>query len=136
MVNWLNFSSRSDIIGIIASSLCFLHCLATPFLFVAYTGTSIIEETHTWWWGTLDLIFLVISFLAIYWSARVTSSKWIKHAFWYAWLFLSLLIVNEKLEVWHLPEWIIYLPAIGLIALHFYNHRYCRCKGENCCIDH
>ena len=131
----MNFTSKSDIIGIIASTLCFVHCLITPFLLVAYTG-SLIGETHTWWWGTLDLIFLAISFFAVYWSARTTSKAWVKHALWYSWLFLSLLILNEKLELWHLPEEIIYIPAIGLIVLHFYNRHYCHCEDENCCIDH
>ena len=24
--------------------------------------------------------------------------------------------------------------AIGLVTLHIYNHRYCQCKGNHCCL--
>ena len=133
MIKTVNLTAKSDIIGVMASGLCFLHCVATPFLFVAHASSVVAGELHPWWWGTLDILFLAISFLAIYWSARTTSIKWIKSAFWFSWIFLSLLVLNEKLELGHIPEVVVYIPAIALIFLHFYNHRYCRYdEGNNC----
>ena len=135
MINTINLSSKSDIIGVTASGLCFLHCVATPFLFVAHASTLSTEATHPWWWGGLDIMFLAISFFAVYWSARNTSRKWIKYTLWISWCLLSFIIVNEKFEILHLSEETIYLPSIALVFLHIYNHRYCRCDEENCCAE-
>ena len=135
MISLMNLTSRSDIIGATASILCFVHCVATPFIFVAHAGLALGEESHPWWWGTLDIVFLVISFFAVYWSTRTTSKTWVKFAFWFAWLFLSFLIINEKLAFSHLPETLIYLPTIGLISLHYYNRRYCHCADDECCVE-
>lgn len=120
----INLSSKSDLIGVAASTLCFLHCLATPLFFVAHAGTVMMEETHPWWWDILDLAFLVISFLAVYWSTRTSSKTLIKYALWFSWVFLLLILLNEKFVLWEWPEETIYLPTIGLISLHVYNHRY------------
>ncbi len=131
-MNLLNLTSRSDIIGATASILCFVHCVATPFIFVAHAGLALGEESHPWWWGTLDIVFLVISFFAVYWSSRTTSKTWVKFAFWFFWLFLSLFLMNERLGFMHLSEELIYLPTVGLILLHFYNRRHCRHADDSC----
>lgn len=135
MTNLLIIKDKSDIIGGIASALCFLHCLMTPLLFVAQAGLLMEEASHPWWWGIIDLGFLTISFLAVYWSAKKTSKQWIKYAFWSQWVLLAMIIVNEKLGIAHLAEEVIYLPTIALIGLHFYNRHFCRCEKDNCCAD-
>ncbi|NER14889.1 MerC family mercury resistance protein [Leptobacterium flavescens] len=127
--------AKSDWVGIIASGLCLLHCLATPFLFAVYANVGSHEETHPFWWGLLDIAFLLLSFFAVYWSIRTTSKAWIKYAFGFSWFLLLLIVVNEKLELWHLPEEVIYPLTIVLIALHFYNHRYCHCDHKGCCVS-
>ncbi len=134
-MNILNLTSKSDIIGATASIMCFIHCLATPFLFVAYSNAALIEATHPWWWGILDIVFLAISFFAVFWSASHTSKWWVKNAFWILWVLLAGLILNEKWEIAHVPEALIYLPTLGLVFLHLYNQRYCQCGDENCCVD-
>lgn len=135
MVNTIKLSSNSDIIGAVASTLCFLHCLATPLFFVAYAGTAIAEESQPWWWGTLDIIFLAISFFAVYWSARTTSKSWIKYALWISWLLLSLIVLNEKFELLHFSEEVIYVPTAALVLLHIYNHRYHGSENDECSVD-
>jgi hypothetical protein len=131
----INFTSRSDIIGATASAMCFIHCLVTPFLFVAYSNTEIIEDTHPWWWGILDIVFLVISFFAVYWSTYNTSKQFLKYTFWTLWMLLALIIINEKWEIAHIAEVFIYLTTLGLVFLHFYNRRYCQCEDDKCCVD-
>ncbi|MEM9143644.1 MAG: MerC domain-containing protein [Bacteroidota bacterium] len=133
MLNTGRLSSKSDLIGATASTLCFLHCLATPLLFIAYTSSSLVEATHPWWWGILDILFLAVSLFAVYWSAQKTSRTWVKYTFWGLWIMLALVILNEKWEILPLAEGTIYLPTLGLILLHFYNRRQCRCKNEHCC---
>ena len=131
----INFTSRSDIIGATASAMCFIHCLVTPFLFVAYSNTAIIGDTHPWWWGILDIVFLVISFFAVYWSTYNTSKQFVKYTFWTLWMLLALIIINEKWEIANIAEVFIYLTTLGLVFLHFYNRRYCQCEDDKCCLE-
>ena len=125
MTSLAKLSSRSDINGASASTLCFIHCLATPFLFVAQAGLLIGEGAHPWWWGTLDLVFLVISAVAVYWSAKHSSKRWMKYALWFSWIALCFIILNEKVHLIALWEEAIYVPALGLIFFHLYNRKYC-----------
>ena len=127
----LNFTSSSDIIGASASAMCFIHCLVTPFLFVAYSNTVIIENTYPWWWGILD----IISLFAVYWSTYNTSKQFVKYTFWTLWILLALIIINEKWEIVHVAEVFIHLTTLGLVFLHFYNRRYCQCENDKCCVD-
>ena len=126
---------RPDIVGAIASSLCIVHCLITPLVFIATTSTL----NHEFigipkWWRNLDFLFLLISFIAIHRSTKTTSKKIMKPALWVSWGFLLLLTVNEKISLLNLPEYYTYIIAILLAGLHLYNLRYCQCKNDNCCI--
>lgn len=133
-MNLVQPGNNSDIVGMFASALCFMHCLATPFLFVMQAGLSIGGGVHLWW-DALDILFLVISFSAVYWSAKNTSKRWMAYSFWSLWILMSLIVTNEKVEVGHLEEEAIYLPTLGLVLLHMYNRSNCRCEGDNCCTD-
>ncbi len=121
----------SDSLGIVSSALCLVHCLATPFIFVAQASSCC--EATPGWWQWVDYGFLIISFMAIYRSIQTTRSNWIKWAFSIAWVLLLTIILNEKFEWVHLPHEIIYIPALVLIVLHLYNKRYCQCKKDTCC---
>lgn len=126
-------SFQSDPIGVAASSLCLLHCIATPLIFIAQPLAT--EEAAPVWWKSLDYVFLVISFFAIFWSVRNSSKTWVKYALWISWVVLSGAILNEKLELFSLTEFSVYIPAIGLIFLHLYNRKYCQCANEECCVN-
>ncbi|MEM1336520.1 MAG: MerC domain-containing protein [Bacteroidota bacterium] len=130
----IQFASKSDVIGAWASGLCLVHCLATPFLFVAQAGLVSSGESHPQWWGVLDFVFLAVSFLAIWWSSKTTSKRWIQIALWASWLLLLFIVLNEKFSLLPLAEQAIYVPAIGLIFFHLYNRRYCQC-GNTACSD-
>lgn len=121
---------KSDWIGMWASGLCLVHCLATPFLFIAHAGMGAHSNAHPSWWGILDIIFLVLSFFAVYWSIRNTSQTWIKVGFGIIWLVLAVIVLNEKFEIFHLIEEAIYPPTLGLIFLHFNNHRNCHTRKK------
>ncbi|TPN83062.1 MerC domain-containing protein [Aquimarina algicola] len=116
----------------IASSLCLLHCLITPFLFMAHAGTTMFQDTHSIWWKSLDIVFLGLSFIAISRSVKTTAKPKMKYAFWTSWVLLFIIVMNEKLSVFSLPEQTIYPVSLLLVALHFYNLKYCQCK-EECC---
>ncbi|MBW1296668.1 MerC family mercury resistance protein [Aquimarina litoralis] len=116
----------------IASSLCLLHCVATPFLFLAHAESHSAESENPFWWKSMDYIFLGLSFIAIYWTTKHTTKPVVKYMFWILWSLLFICIMNEKLELIHLGEGVIYVIAISLVGLHFYNQKYCRCDNEEC----
>ncbi len=128
--------NKSDIIGMFASSLCLLHCTFTPLLFIAHAQLASHHEGIPFWWKVLDYAFLAISFIAVYWSVKVTSKAWMKYAFWGTWSLLFVILINEKLHWLHIPEAAIYFPSLGLVFLHIYNRKYCTCKEDECCAVH
>lgn len=131
LVSINKFESNSDSFGSIASGLCLAHCIATPLLF-AIQPLSIHAETPVWW-SSIDIIFLVISFFAVYASGKNTSKKWVAYALWTSFIILTAAILNEKLELFHLGELVVYIPAIALVGLHLYNRKYCKCEDDTCC---
>ena len=127
---------RSDLIGAVTSGLCVVHCLATPLLFVAQSCTvsSCCHTTPTWW-STIDLLFIAISAMAVYQSGTNTSNSLLKYALITNWSILTILITNERMDFFILGEIWKYLAAFGLISLHIYNSKFCKCKDESCCIN-
>lgn len=128
-------SQKSDLMGSVASGLCFVHCLASPFLFVAQAGNSVYSQAVSGWWGRLDYLFLILSLWAVYQSAKTTSKTAMKYALWTSWVILASLILNEKMEAFHIMEEAIYVPALTLVFLHLYNRKYCQCEDEACCVQ-
>ena len=124
---------KSDSLGVMASGLCLIHCLATPFLFVAKSCAVSCCAAAPIWWVLLDYIFLIVSFFAVYWSTLTTSNKLVKSALWLSWLVLSFILMNEQIQLLSLPTCAIYLPAFALVSLHIYNLKYCRCQETECC---
>ena len=125
--------NNSDFIGAMASGLCLIHCVATPFIFIAQTCSATCCDTAPTWWTNIDFLFIGISFFSVLWSVKNSSKLWIKIALWMSWFALSIVIINEKVDLIHIPESIIYIPAIALIILHLYNKKYCNCKEDSCC---
>jgi len=126
--------SKADSIGVMASTLCMIHCIATPFLFIAQSCSAACCSDAPDWWRWIDYGFLVISFFAVYRSARTTSSKWMKPALWLSWTMLLICIINESFEFAKFPEGSTYMAAFLLIGVHLYNLRYCQCKTKECCV--
>ncbi len=127
-------SFSSDNIGMASSSLCLVHCIITPFIFIAQACTVSCCADSPTWWRAIDFIFLVISFAAVYFAAKNTSKKWVKVAFYVLFTFLSIFILNEHAGSLHLPRILLYAPAFLLFALHLYNKKYCQCKDECCTV--
>jgi hypothetical protein len=127
------YRSKSDTIGMFASSLCLLHCMLTPVLFIVQAQTVCHEVSVPFWWKLLDFVFLIISFFAIYWAAKSTSKQWIKYVLWLTWSVLCIIIFNEKIQWFLIPEYAIYIPSFGLVFLHLYNKKFCQCQKDQCC---
>lgn len=124
-----NMNISSDVIGAFSSGLCLVHCLATPFIFIAQSCSTSCCADAPFEWMLLDYIFVVISFVAVYYSARDTKIPWIRFAMWMAWVATFAVILNEKWLWLPLSNYVIYVPAVALIGLHIYNRKYCRRCG-------
>lgn len=124
---------KPDTFGAIASTLCIIHCVATPLLFVVHSCAIGGCETAPIWWKSLDFFFLAISFMAIYHSTKTTSKNFMKIVLWANWTVLLFVIVNEKMHWISLPETLTYIIAFSLAALHIYNLNFCQCKTDKCC---
>ena len=131
----ISINLKSDTWGATASSLCIVHCIATPFLFITQASSVICCEAAPVWWKFMDYFFLIISFFAIYRSTQTTSINWMKTALWLSWVALFIVIINEKLELFTLIAVINYIPAIALMTLHLYNRKYCQCNTTKCCTN-
>ena len=110
-------NNKSDLFGVFASSLCMVHCLATPLIFVVQASTVRCSEIGPWWWRTIDYLFLLISIAAIYHSVKTTSFNWMPKAMYASWGILAFLIVNEGLYLLPIPHLLVYMPALSLIHI-------------------
>ena len=129
-----NVTLTSDLLGALASSLCLAHCCATPLILLIQASVTSAGTPNLLWWSLLDYAFLAISLAAIYYSAANTSLKWMPFALYACWSVLTLFILDEKFHFIHLNHALVFLPALGLVTLHLYNRRYCRCDDDECCV--
>ena len=127
------FKIKSDAIGALASGLCMIHCLATPFFFIASACCASCCNTAPLWWQWMDYFFLFISFFAIIQATRATKNEWVTYGLWTSWMALFLLIFNIKFGWVNLVENLKFIPAFTLVGLHLYNMRYCQCDKNECC---
>ena len=126
---------KSDTVGAFASALCMLHCIATPFIFIAQTCSVSCCSAAPEWWQWIDYLFLIISLSAIWQSTKTTSSFIIRPLLWITWLMLFTVTVNEKIGIVYLPKIVTYIVAFTLIGLHIFNLKYCQCENEKCCVN-
>jgi len=124
-------SIHPDNLGATFSSLCVIHCFATPFLFITQSYLLVVPG----WWQALNYLFLSISFFAIYKTSKNSSSQMIKTLLYLFWSILAILLISEEFELFHLPEFITYITGLSLAGLHIYNKRYCQCADDECCVD-
>ena len=125
--------SKSDYIGASASTLCMIHCMVTPLLFAVQAATLSCSELSPWWWKMVDYIFLFVTFFAIHFTNKNTTSVWIPKVLYGCWGVLSLLVINDTVHLVTIPHMIIYIPALGMTFLHLYNRKYCHCQLDRCC---
>lgn len=131
----MNLSIKySDKVGAASNILCMLHCFATPFIFLSQTQTAHIGHDVPFAWQIINYFFITISGIALYYSAKNSTSNIVKVFMVLFWLILSFLIITEGLELLHLPEILTYISASSLSLLHIYNLKYCTCSEEECCI--
>ena len=126
---------KPDAIGSLASALCLIHCVATPFIFITQACTISCCAEAPIWWQAIDYIFIIISFFAILRSTQTSSNKTIKILLWSTWFIFFVSILNKTIQLLSLNINFIYVIGTILALLHVYNLNYCQCKDENCCVN-
>ena len=126
-------NEKSDTIGAVSSTLCMVHCVATPFFFVATVCTSSCCSAAPSWWQWLDYLFLIVSFIAVKNTTTSTNFKFVEVGLWISWIGLTAVILNANFLWFHASENIRFIPAFALVGLHLYNIKYCQSKAEDCC---
>ena len=116
-----------DIYGIIVCTLCLLHCIATPLIFFSVALSNDNKICPPFLWKNLDYLFLAISLFIVYNSAKNTTKSIMKYLLGMSWLMLFLVLTNEKIGVFQIPEFVTYIVSIILAVVHLYNYKYCRC---------
>jgi hypothetical protein len=114
--------NKADLIGILSSSICLVHCVATPLL-IAF-GAGFITNPF------FKYLFLIISFVSIFKATENITSKKISLLLWISfWGFLFSTLFQEEYEWLHYSG---YLFAILIIIGHILNIKHCReCSKQN-----
>ena len=121
-----------DRIGMISSVLCMIHCISTPFLFIAKACATSCCSDSPLWWQTVDYIFLAISLIAIYSVSKNSTITWLKASFWTSCFLLMILLINHSFQIVSLNSNLIFVPAFIIVVLHFYNLHFCNCSSKSC----
>ena len=124
---------NSDHVGITTGILCVIHCMFSPFFYVYQASISSNNFEASFLWDSMNYIFIIISFIAVYKSVLNSSNSIIKSILFISWFALTILILNEQFEILHLQEVYTYLSASILCVTHFYNLKNCRCDNDDCC---
>ncbi len=132
-MNQIKKLNYSDWLGASASGLCAIHCTLTPILFAAKPAiaSTMGEHGHAHgMWAALDYIFLVLSFVAVWYSARNTTHTTFKWVLWVALAVFTFGLLSEPLEL-SFGKWFMYAGSIALVITHIQNYRYCqKCEVE------
>ena len=105
----------ADLIGIVSSSLCLVHCIATPLL-IAF-GAGFITNPF------FKYLFLIISFISIFKATENITSKKKSLLLWVSFCgFLFSILFQEEYEWLHFSG---YFFAILIIIGHILNIKYC-----------
>jgi hypothetical protein len=113
---------KADLIGILSSSICLVHCIATPLLVIYGIGFS----TNP----IFKYLFLIISFVSIFKATENSTNYKISILLWLS--FFGFLFSNFFHEEYHWLDYFEYLFAVLIIFGHVLNIKHCKhCKSHN-----
>lgn len=115
-------SYKADIIGILSSSICLVHCIATPLL-IAFGANYLTNPFFKY-------LFLIISFVSIFKATEKISKLKIALLLWVS--FSGFLFSTLFQEEYHWLHYTGYFFAILIIVGHILNIKYCKqCSNHN-----
>lgn len=119
---------KSNTLGLISSTLCLLHCLAVP-IFLSFYPVILQYIEHDLYF--LEYIFLISSYIAVYFSTKNSNiTSIMKIIFYLVLTFLTLGILFEETIGW--MQYLGYIGSVGLIIMHIINLRtYRKCQVQH-----
>lgn len=105
----------SDLLGIISSAICFLHCLILPLLWVWYSAYSLKP------WHLLDYLFIVLAGIAVYFSAKNTAFVFLKIGLWISYIIFAVSLIFHETVVY--AHYISLSGSVALILCHTVNFK-------------
>lgn len=119
-------AQSADVLGISASLLCMVHCLAFPlFISMGYLFQHGEEAGygHSHW---VDYLFIGLALWAVFNSSKNTQSKGIKIGLWAAVSVFSIAVLLHELSSWMV--FVSVMASMVLVIVHILNwkfHRKC-----------
>ena len=126
------YAQKYDAIGAIASFMCMIHCIATPFLFIASACSVTCCDATPLWWQWVDYIFLGVSLFAVINITKTSKITFVKLGLWLSWLGLFSFFISKQYLGISVSENLKYIPALSLVGFHLYNLKFCKCENECC----
>ncbi len=108
--------NKFDFVGIVNSTICTVHCIATPVLIGL--GATFLESL------IFAYLFVAIAFVSIFIAAKKTTSIKIKTALWISFVGLAVSLLLE--DKWEGFEYTGYLFSTSTIITHIVNIKHCR----------
>ena len=118
----------SDWLGAAASGICAIHCTLLPLFFVVQPVLGNAAAEHPGGLlilGLLDYVFLILSLLAVWYSARHTTHTTLKWILWFGWGMFAFGLLSEPFEL-PIGKWLMYAGSTTLVVAHLKNYRYCQ----------
>jgi MerC mercury resistance protein len=115
-MKFINIPRNSNNIGIINSSICLLHCIATPILI----GLGASFLTHP----IFTYLFIVIAILSAFMATKKTQSLYIKAALWIGVIGFGACLLLE--DAWKGFEYLGYAFSLAIIVTHIINRKHCK----------
>lgn len=113
--------NKADIVGILSSSICLVHCIATPLLITF--GAGLLTNPF------IKYLFLIISFVSIFKPTKKITHTKIALLLWISfWGFLFSTLFQEEYNWLHYSG---YFFAILIIIGHILNIKHCKqCSNQ------
>ncbi|TXF90304.1 MerC domain-containing protein [Neolewinella aurantiaca] len=129
------FVNKPDFVGMLSSGLCAIHCAVAPVFFAAQplVHDAISEASHHGHehghglWGSLDIIFLVLSLVAVYYAAKASQQTKTRAWLWIGWGVFAAGLLMEHLGM---VGWLMYVGSAILVVTHLINFRQCRLPNQ------
>lgn len=117
-------NQSADMMGISASVLCMIHCLAFPVMvslgyMARYSDDHAHDHIH---WHWMEYFFITLAVWAVFNAAKNTHSKRIKIALWTTVFIFSFAILLHDWNPWMMAVSI--AASISMIIIHIINWKY------------
>lgn len=109
----MKISRYTDLLGMISSVLCLIHCFVFPLILLWYSSVS--EDA----WYMLDIVFVVVSGIAVLISAINSTVVFVKIG-----LCISYLLFALSIFMHHLVDaafYVSFVSSVALIVFHAIN---------------